>query len=105
MERLASAVSGAGLSAPAKSITVVTPPNAAARLAASGGCVMTSGRPEVMTQPPEAASRAAAFGGVTTVIDFAGALNPAPETADARRSILEEVETRRQVFRDHAYTD
>ena len=35
-----------------------------------------AGRPEVMTQPPEAASRAAAFGGVTTVIDFAGNLNP-----------------------------
>ena len=30
---------------PAKSTTVVTPPNAAARLAASGGCVMTSGCP------------------------------------------------------------
>jgi dihydropyrimidinase len=64
-----------------------------------------AGRPEVMTQPPEAASRAAAFGGVTTIIDFAGALDPAPGTAGAGRSILEEVEARRQVFRDHAYTD
>jgi dihydropyrimidinase len=64
-----------------------------------------AGRPEVMTQPPEAASRAAAFGGVTSIIDFAGALDPAPGTAGAGRSILEEVETRRQVFRDHAYTD
>ena len=37
-----------------------------------------AGRPEVMTQPPEAASRAAACGGVTTIIDFAGNLNPPP---------------------------
>jgi dihydroorotase-like cyclic amidohydrolase len=44
-----------------------------------------------MTQPPEAASRAAAFGGVTTVIDFAGALDPMPGSDPAARSILQEV--------------
>jgi dihydropyrimidinase len=64
-----------------------------------------AGRPEVMTQPPEAASRAAAFGGVTTVIDFAGALDPVPGSDPAARSILAEVESRRNVFRGHAYTD
>ena len=58
-----------------------------------------------MTQPPEAASRAAAFGGVTTVIDFAGNLNPTPGVASSQESILQVVEGRRNVFRDHAYTD
>jgi dihydropyrimidinase len=64
-----------------------------------------AGRPEVMTQPPEAASRAAAFGGVTTIIDFAGNLNPTPGAASAPESIMQVVEGRRRVFRDHAYTD
>jgi dihydropyrimidinase len=64
-----------------------------------------AGRPEVMTQPPEAASRAAAFGGVTTVIDFAGNLNPAPGVSPSQESILQVVEGRRDAFRGHAYTD
>jgi dihydropyrimidinase len=64
-----------------------------------------AGRPEVMTQPPEAASRAAAFGGVTTILDFAGALNPAPAEVSAPESIMQTVEGRRDVFRGHAYTD
>jgi dihydropyrimidinase len=64
-----------------------------------------AGRPEVMTQPPEAASRAAAFGGVTTVIDFAGNLNPTPDAASSSESIMQVVEGRRNVFRGHAYTD
>src|SRR5262245_23499563 len=64
-----------------------------------------AGRPEVMTQPPEAASRAAAVGGVTTVIDFAGNLNPPPSHEAALPSIPAEVESRREVFRGHAYTD
>lgn len=64
-----------------------------------------AGRPEVMTQPPEAASRAAAFGGVTTIIDFAGDLNPIPGAASSPESILQVVEGRRNVFRDHSYTD
>ena len=64
-----------------------------------------AGRPEVMTQPPEAASRAAAFGGVTTIIDFAGHLNPSPGVASSRESIMSVVEGRRNVFRGHAYTD
>jgi dihydropyrimidinase len=64
-----------------------------------------AGRPEVMTQPPEAASRAAAFGGVTTVIDFAGNLNPTPGTSPSQESIMQGVEGRRNVFRGHAYTD
>ncbi len=64
-----------------------------------------AGRPEVMTQPPEAASRAAAFGGVTTVIDFAGNLNPAPDAESSPESIMSVVEGRRNVFRGHAYTD
>src|SRR5919197_1854188 len=64
-----------------------------------------AGRPEVMTQPPEAASRAAAFGGVTTVIDFAGNLNPRSGDAGVQPSIPEEIESRRDVFRSHAYTD
>jgi dihydropyrimidinase len=64
-----------------------------------------AGRPEVMTQPPEAASRAAAFGGVTTIIDFAGNLNPAPGGPSSQESILQVVEGRRNVFRGHAYTD
>src|SRR5919108_774343 len=64
-----------------------------------------AGRPEAMTQPPEAASRAAAFGGVTTIIDFAGNLNPIPGVASSRESIMSVVEGRRNVFRGHAYTD
>ena len=64
-----------------------------------------AGRPEVMTQPPEAASRAAAFGGVTTVIDFAGNLNPTPAQASAQPSIPSEIDSPRNVFRGHAYTD
>ena len=64
-----------------------------------------AGRPEVMTQPPEAASRAAAFGGVTTVIDFAGNLNPPLGHEPAPLSIPAEVDSRRDVFRGHAYTD
>ena len=64
-----------------------------------------AGRPEVMTQPPEAASRAAAFGGVTTIIDFAGHLNPSPGVASSRESIMSVVEGRRNVFRGHVYTD
>jgi dihydropyrimidinase len=64
-----------------------------------------AGRPEVMTQPPEAASRAAAFGGVTTVIDFAGDLNPSPGANSPPESIMRVVEERRTVFHGHAYTD
>ena len=64
-----------------------------------------AGRPEVMTQPPEAASRAAAFGGVTTVIDFAGNLNPPLGHEAAPLSIPAEIDSRRDVFRGHAYTD
>jgi dihydropyrimidinase len=64
-----------------------------------------AGRPEVMTQPPEAASRAAAFGGVTTVIDFAGNLNPIPGANPPPESIMQVVEGRRKVFHGHAYTD
>jgi dihydropyrimidinase len=64
-----------------------------------------AGRPEVMTQPPEAASRAAAFGGVTTILDFAGNLNPAPGAASSPESMLQVVEGRRNVFREHSYTD
>jgi dihydropyrimidinase len=64
-----------------------------------------AGRPEVMTQPPETASRAAAFGGVTTIIDFAGNLNPSPSASPSQESIMQVVEARRNVFRGHAYTD
>jgi dihydropyrimidinase len=64
-----------------------------------------AGRPEVMTQPPEAVSRAAAFGGVTTVIDFAGDLNPSPGANSPPESIMRVVEERRKVFHGHAYTD
>jgi dihydropyrimidinase len=64
-----------------------------------------AGRPEVMTQPPEAASRAAAFGGVTTVIDFAGNLNPPADAGSSQESIMQVIEERRGVFRGHAYTD
>jgi dihydropyrimidinase len=64
-----------------------------------------AGRPEVMTQPPEAASRAAAFGGVTTIIDFAGNLNLTLGASSSQESILQVVEGRRNVFRDHFYTD
>jgi dihydropyrimidinase len=64
-----------------------------------------SGQADVMTQPPEAASRAAAFGGVTTIIDFAGDLSFAESKGQEPRSIMEVIETRREVFRTHSYTD
>ena len=63
------------------------------------------GRPELLSQPPEAATRAAAFGGVTTVVDFAGDLILEPGTRPPDWSILESLDSRRAVFRDHAYTD
>src|SRR5262249_61387707 len=64
-----------------------------------------AGRLEVRPPPPIAASRAAAFGGVTTVIDFAGNLNPPLDHEPAQQSIPAEVDSRRDVFRGHAYTD
>jgi dihydropyrimidinase len=64
-----------------------------------------AGRPEVMTQPPEAASRAAAFGGVTTIVDFAGDLSQRALRGISRDAILRVLERRRNVFRDHCYTD
>ncbi|HEV8715342.1 MAG TPA: amidohydrolase family protein [Candidatus Binatia bacterium] len=64
-----------------------------------------TGQAEVMTQPPEAASRAAAFGGVTTIIDFAGDLSRKALSGLSRRSMLETIERRREVFRTHCYTD
>lgn len=64
-----------------------------------------AGRPEVLTQPPEAASRAAAFGGVTTIIDFAGNLSLTPAGGPAQEFIMQALEGRRNVFRDHCYTD
>src|SRR5262245_27305264 len=64
-----------------------------------------AGRPEVMSQPPEAASRAAAFGGVTTIIDFAGDLLLPPGVTRSDPSILPSLDSRRQVFRGHTYTD
>lgn len=64
-----------------------------------------AGRPDVMTQPPEAASRAAAFGGVTTIVDFAGDLSRKALSGQTRGSILDVLERRRTLFRDHSYTD
>ena len=64
-----------------------------------------AGRAEVMSQPPEAASRAAAFGGVTTVIDFAGDLLLPPGVPRTEPSLLQSLDARRSVFRDHTYTD
>ena len=64
-----------------------------------------TGQPDVMTQPPEAASRAAAFGGVTTIIDFAGDLSRKALRGERRRPLLDVLERRRTVFRDHCYTD
>lgn len=64
-----------------------------------------TGQPDVMTQPPEAASRAAAFGGVTTIIDFAGDLSRKALRGERRRPLLDVLDRRRAVFRDHCYTD
>jgi dihydropyrimidinase len=64
-----------------------------------------AGRPDAMTQPPQAASRAAAFGGVTTVVDFSGDLGRRALRGETRSSILEVLERRRALFRDHCYTD
>ena len=64
-----------------------------------------AGRPGVMTQSPEAASRAAAFGGVTTYIDFAGDM-PGTETGDqSGNSIMNRLDSRRDIFKGHSYTD
>ena len=59
----------------------------------------------VYTQPPEAASRAAAFGGVTTYVDFAGALPLTPGAVPPADPIMSQIETRRDLFRGHSYTD
>ena len=59
----------------------------------------------VFTQPPEAASRAAAFGGVTTFVDFAGALPLTPGEVPSADPIMGQIETRRDIFRGHSYTD
>ena len=63
------------------------------------------GDPGVFTQPPEAASRAAAFGGVTTYVDFAGALPLTPGAVPPADPIMGQIESRRDVFRGHSYTD
>ena len=63
------------------------------------------GDPNVFTQPPEAASRAAAFGGVTTYVDFAGALPLTPGAVPPSEPIMAQIETRRDTFRGHSYTD
>ncbi len=63
------------------------------------------GDPDVFTQPPEAASRAAAFGGVTTYVDFAGALPLTPGAVPPADHIMSQIETRRDTFRGHSYTD
>ena len=59
----------------------------------------------IFTQPPEAASRAAAFGGVTTYVDFAGALPLTPGAVPPSDPIMGQIETRRDIFRGHSYTD
>lgn len=64
-----------------------------------------AGRSDVITSPPQAASRAAAFGGVTTIIDFAGNFDFNPVEGSTRKSIMQVLEERRAVFRDHCYTD
>lgn len=64
-----------------------------------------TGHADVMTQPPEAASRAAAFGGVTTIIDFTGDLSRKALSGESRRPVLETLDRRRVVFKDHCYTD
>lgn len=63
------------------------------------------GKSEVFTQPPEAASRAAAFGGVTTYVDFAGNLPLNPGAMPTPEPIMSQIETRRQTFTGHSYTD
>ena len=64
-----------------------------------------TGRPDVMTQPPEAASRAAAFGGVTTFVDFSGELPITPDQQISYQPIMRQVESRKNVFTGHSYTD
>ena len=64
-----------------------------------------AGRPDVMTQPPEAASRAAAFGGVTTFVDFSGELPIAPGEQPSYLPIMRQVESRKNAFTGHSYTD
>ena len=64
-----------------------------------------AGRSEVITQPPEAATRAAAFGGVTTLIDFAGDLALSPGQPISPAPIMKQIESRRNAFTDHSYTD
>jgi len=64
-----------------------------------------AGRSEVITQPPEAATRAAAFGGVTTLIDFAGDLAVSPGQPISSAPIMKQIESRRNAFTDHSYTD
>lgn len=64
-----------------------------------------TGQADVMTQPPEAASRAAAFGGVTTILDFTGDLSRKALRGEQRRPLLDVLERRRAIFRDHCYID
>lgn len=64
-----------------------------------------AGRAEVITSPPQMSSRAAAFGGVTTIIDFAGNLDFNPVKGPNQRPIMKGIEERREVFKDHCYTD
>jgi len=64
-----------------------------------------AGRPEVITSPPQMSSRAAAFGGVTTILDFAGNFNFAPVDGSDQKPIMKVIEERREIFKDHCYTD
>lgn len=64
-----------------------------------------AGRPEVITSPPQMSSRAAAFGGVTTILDFAGNFNFAPVEGADQKPIMQVIDERIAVFKDHCYTD
>ena len=64
-----------------------------------------AGRPDAVTQPPEAASRAGAFGGVTTFLDFSGNLPSTPGEQPSTEPIMKQLESRKNAFAGHSYTD
>src|SRR5213078_3524121 len=91
MDQSGGLVPGSRIRSPAKSTTVVTPPNAAARVAASGGCDRSSGRPPQYCGTGMAMWACGSIPPGRTILPSASmtrAASPGSEPGDATATIL-----------------
>src|SRR5881628_675957 len=91
MDQSGGLVPGSRIKSPAKSTTVVTPPNAAARVAASGGCDRSSGRPPQYCGTGMAMWACGSMPPGRTILPSASmtrAASPGSEPGDATATIL-----------------